>query len=459
MKNITTILLLSLAIITACKRDQGISTNPENKLNFSTDSILFDTVFTSIGSTSRSLKIFNTSKSNIQITNIRLVGGQNSPFKINVNGVSQASVNNIRVNGKDSIYLFVKAIINPTAADATFLVQDTLEFLTNGNLQKIPVVAYGQNAIYLNAKTINQDFTFKKGIPYLIFKPLNIAQNVKAKIEPGAKLYFHSNAQIMVYGTLQASGSLNDSITFCSDRTERIYRDEPGQWKGIYFAETSKDNTLNYCTVKNALVGLRVDSVSTNINPKLLITNCIIKNHTVAGIMAYNSHVVAINNLMYNCGKYVIMGLYGGNYFFYHNTIANITTSVARQTPTVLFSDNSEDGMPRFKNFNLTFTNNIVWGNVDNEFLINNTGNKPFVTNVKSNLLKTNKSYDQSNRLNTDPLFQDAKKDNYLLAANSPAQNTGIDLSLNPYYNQFIKFDLKNILRTFPSDLGCFEIK
>ncbi|TAE42971.1 MAG: hypothetical protein EAY66_00290, partial [Sphingobacteriales bacterium] len=118
-----------------------------------------------------------------------------------------------------------------------------------------------------------------------------------------------------------------------------------------------------------------------------------------------------------------------------------------------------EDGMPRFKNFNLTFTNNIVWGNVDNEFLINNTGNKPFVTNVKSNLLKTNKSYDQSNRLNTDPLFQDAKKDNYLLAANSPAQNTGIDLSLNPYYNQFIKFDLKNILRTFPSDLGCFEIK
>lgn len=459
MKNILTLCFISFVIVTACKRDQGVTFNPQNKLNFSTDSILFDTVFTSIGSTSRSIKVFNVSKNNIEITNIKLVGGLNSPFKININGISQTSVNNIRINANDSIYLFLKAVINPTIAEAPFLVQDTLEFLTNGNLQKIPIVAYGRNAIYFNAKTINDDFTFKKGIPYLIYKPLTITQSANVMVEAGAKLYFNSDARMMVYGTLQANGSIADSITFCSNRTERIYRDEPGQWKGIYFGETSKNNTLNYCSIKNSVVGLQVDSLNTDIKPKLLITNCIIKNHALAGIIVNNSHVVAINNLMFNCGRYVILGLYGGKYNFYHNTIANNNTNVGRQTPSVLFSDNNEDGSIKFKNFELDFINNIVWGNLDNEFSINNNGNKPFVSTIKSNLLKTNKTYDVSNIINADPLFKNFRRSNYLLSANSPAQNLGIDLASSIYFNQFIKFDFNNILRTQPSELGCYEIK
>ncbi|TAF43907.1 MAG: hypothetical protein EAZ64_08050 [Sphingobacteriales bacterium] len=459
MKNITTILLISMAIITSCKRDEGISINPEIKLNFSTDSILFDTVFTTIGSTARSIKVFNVSKVNIEISNIRLVGGVNSPFKININGLSQSSVNNIRVDAKDSIYVFIKAVINPTLATTPFLVQDTLEFLTNGNLQKIPLVAYGQNAVYFNAKTINEDFTFKKGIPYLIYKHLKIAQNAKVNIAPGAKLYFHSNAQMMVYGTLQANGSIKDSITFCSDRTERIYRDEPGQWKGVYIGQTSKNNNFNYCTIKNSIVGVQVDSLSTNTNPKLIVTNCIIKNHTLAGIMAYNTQIVAINNLLFNCGKYLVLGLYGGSYLFYHNTLDNSNASFGRQTPSVFFSDNTEDGSLRFNNFELQCINNIIWGNADNEFLVNNKGTKPFISSIKSNLLKATKNYGESNILNTDPFFLDAKKDNYLLTGNSPALNIGTDLSLSPYFNTFIKVDLKNIPRTFPSDVGCYEIK
>jgi hypothetical protein len=460
MKKFIYLIVLGLFAITSCKRDDAIDINPANKLNFSTDSILFDTIFTSIGSTSRTMKVFNYSKKAIQISNISLVGGSSSPFKININGVAQSSLNDVRLNGNDSLYIFVKAVINPNLANSPFLVQDTLEFLTNGNLQKIPVVAYGQNAVYLNSKTLDPNFIFTKNKPYVIFNSVTVAQNNTASIKPGARLYFHAGSKMNVYGTLLANGSLNDSITFCSDRTERIYQDEPGQWKGIHYFMNSIDNTLNYCTIKNAIIGLEVDSLSSNSKPKLLITNSIIKTHTVAGLISYSAHIVGINNLFYDCGKYLMIGLYGGNYEFYQNTFSNSNKNFTRQTPSVLFSDNTEDGISKYKKLNINFINNIVWGNMDNEFMINSKNASLLNSNIQTNLIKTIGSINQGNNiLNQDPLFQDTKKDNYLLVGNSPAQNVGTDLSANFYYNQFIKKDLSNTLRIFPSDLGCFEIK
>lgn len=461
MKKNIAFLILAVLAFTACKRDKGIDYNPNIALNFSTDSILFDTVFTTLGTTTRSFKVFNTSKNNIEISNIRLVGGATSAFKININGVAQPSVSNVRVNANDSIYVFVKAVIDPTDAATPFLVQDTLEFLTNGNLQKIPVVAFGQNAVYLNAKTITTDFTFTKTLPYIIYNTLTIAQNVTAQINAGAKLFFHSGAQMNVYGTLKANGLATDTITFCSDRTERIYRDEAGQWKGVHFFNTSSDNTLNYCTVKNALVGLQVDEVSSNLNPKLLITNSTIKNHTIAGLLAHTAHVVGINNLFYNCGKHLLVCLLGGNYNFYQNTFFNDNYNFIRNSPAVFFSDNLEDGSNTYEDFNLDFTNNIVWGSLDNEFLTNQKGSNIYTSMVLHNVLKSNKLFNNAdnNILNLDPSFEDTRKDNFKLTQGSPAENHGTNLSANLYFNSFISKDLKGVVRTFPSDLGCLEIK
>lgn len=453
-----TIYALILFVLCACKRDQSIDNNPANKLNFSTDSVLFDTVFTSKGTTSRSFKVFNVSKNNVEISNIRLVGGAKSPFKININGSNQTSLSNIILNGKDSIYIFIKAVIDPNEASAPFLVQDTLEFLTNGNLQKIPVLAYGQNAVYLNATTISNTFIFTKKIPYIIFDYLKIAPNATATVEPGAKLYFHGGAELSVYGTLKVNGALKDSVTFSSDRTERIYKDEPGQWKGVRFYETSTHNTINYCTIKNGIVGLWLDSM--NVTPKLLLTNSIIKNHTVAGVLAHNAYIVAINNIFNNCGKHLFAGRYGGNYTIYQNTFFNNNNNFIRNSPSVIFSDNLEDGADSYKNFLLEFINNIVWGSLDNEFLISQKGLKIFNAIAQNNLLKTDKFKNEGNNiLNQDPQFEDQKKENFNLATNSPASNLGFNLSLNPNFNSIIIKDLNGANRIFPSDLGCLEIQ
>lgn len=85
LTHILTIVIISLFII-SCRKEQNISTDSHLKLEFSSDSLLFDTVFTSIGSTTHELMIYNRHDDALNISNIRIVGGDSSPFKLNVDG-------------------------------------------------------------------------------------------------------------------------------------------------------------------------------------------------------------------------------------------------------------------------------------------------------------------------------------------------------------------------------------
>lgn len=450
--------LFTLAFI-ACRKEELIDTNPSTKLQFSTDSILFDTVFTSAGTTNRVLKIFNYNKNSVVISDIKLAGGNASAFKININGVATSSLSNVKIRGNDSIYVFVKAFINPNSVNAPFVVEDELSFNLNGTLEKIPVIAYGQNAVYLKGTVIRNNTTFTKDKPYIIFNFALVNENVTLNINAGAKLYFHKDAKLFVSGSLKANGTLTDSITFTSDRQERIYDDEPGQWSGIHLLRPSFNNQINYTTVKNALVGIRVDSLSNNANPKLLLTNSIVKNHEVAGVLGYTASITGINNLMFNCGQFLVIGLYGGDYIFFQNTLANFNFNFPRRSPSVYLSDNLNDNTTLTKSLRSTFTNNIIHGSLARELELSKKGTGVFVTNFTNNLIKTDQQaqFGTTNIFNQDPLFIEARKENYKLVSNSPVFKKGADLSSNFYFNAYLSKDVKGVSRVFPSTLGCFE--
>ena len=65
-------LLVTIASTTSCKKTAFYST--EN-LSFSRDTVLFDTVFTTIGSTTQQFKIYNNDSKTITIEQIELMGG------------------------------------------------------------------------------------------------------------------------------------------------------------------------------------------------------------------------------------------------------------------------------------------------------------------------------------------------------------------------------------------------
>ena len=98
----------------ACN-DEIISTDTSKKLEFSTDTLTFDTVFTTFGSTTHKLLVYNNNSQTLRISSIALSGGKDSPFRINVDGMKSDdnSFTDIEIPGKDSIYIFVEVTIDP----------------------------------------------------------------------------------------------------------------------------------------------------------------------------------------------------------------------------------------------------------------------------------------------------------------------------------------------------------
>jgi hypothetical protein len=98
-------------MIFSCRKDDKIDNSPDLKLQFSTDSLLFDTVFTSSGTTNRVLKIFNYNKNSVVISNLKLAGGSNSSFKININGVAADALQNIKIKGNERLSTLIVPVL------------------------------------------------------------------------------------------------------------------------------------------------------------------------------------------------------------------------------------------------------------------------------------------------------------------------------------------------------------
>lgn len=452
-----TILIIIVVGVFACQKEDSISTDPSAKLEFSADSILFDTVFTSTGSTTQRIKVFNRGKRAVRIQEIKLGGGASSNYQININGLATPYLHGVEIRGNDSLNIFVKVTINPNSDLLPFIVKDSIGFITNGNYQKVILSAYGQNAVFLKDVDIAANTVWDNKLPYVIYNKVKVGSEKVLTIQRGAKIYFHKNAELIIAGTLKVNGALNDSVTFSSDRLERIYADEPGQWKGLHFLQDSKDNLINYGLIKNGSIGIRVDSLSGNSNPKLLLANSMIYNMELVGVYCNNAELAAFNNIIANCGRHLIYGINGGRYNLKQNTLVNVNFQFPRTTPSLFFTDQSSQA--NTSPFSLTLINNIIWGSLQDELIVEKKGGLSFTQSILHNLIKSrdNSLGSFGNILNVDPLFKDVQQNNYYLNSGSPAINKGEDLITDPYFSSWLIRDLNGRVRLFPSDLGSYE--
>lgn len=450
-----------LILFSSCRKENIVTSNPTVKLQFSTDTVFFDTVFTSSGSTSRKLKVYNPNKNAVKISEVKLAGGNNSSYQININGQPVNVSNNIILAGKDSLNIFVKIFINPGSENLPFIVSDSLQFVTNSNKQSVQLRAYGQNAHFYNREILSGNTIWTNEKPYVVYNSLLISKDSKLTIQKGVKVFFHHGSEMLIAGTLQCEGEVSEPVDFSGDRLENIYDDEPGQWDGIHFLQTSTNNILNFTNIKNALAGVRVDSLSNNSNPKLVVNSSVIKNMQVAGLIMYNADVSVFNTLIYNCGQYLVYGALGGIYNLKHNTFAGLNFEFNRQNPAVYFADYYQANQSlQTAALSVTLTNNIIWGSNINELIIDKKGSL-FYEEVQNNLIKSSTGLQQENGniLNMDPLFFDQKKGNFKLTGTSPGLNTGLNLSTDRYLKLYLAKDLNNIERIFPSDIGCYEFE
>lgn len=343
MKRLTVPLLLLSALLVyllpACDGlEDHYSTNPNHRLSFSSDTLSFDTVFSTIGSATQQFLIYNNNSEPLNMSSIMLASGGTSGFRMNVDGRKGDSFSNIGILNQDSMFVFVEVTINPTKKDQPLLVEDSIVFITNGVKQSVLLEAYGQDVkLYKGGTTITRDTVLTAERPYLIYDSLVIARGANVRIEEGATFYMHNKANIINYGSINVTGTLDKPITFRGDRLDFILNDllpydrTPGQWGGIYFRPESYNNVMNYTIVRNGTTGLTFDE-SLPDQSKLKINNSQITNMGENLFLARNCNIEATNSEFSNAALGVVV-LIGGKYQFTHCTIANYMTLITRGKP------------------------------------------------------------------------------------------------------------------------------
>jgi hypothetical protein len=463
--NKTLLLILSLVVISlsTCKKNSFI-TGSDASINFSTDTLYFDTVFTNSGSITESVKIINTNNQKLLLSDVKLMGGANSVFKINVDGANGPSASNVELDPQDSIYIFVSVYINPTTSNLPFILQDSIQVQFNNNTRYIQLQAYGQNAHFLSGKVLSGFVNWVNDLPYVILGGLAVDTNATLTIQNGCKIYCHADAPFIVNGTLIVQGEKYDStrVYFQSDRLDAPYNNYPAGWPGIYFSGTSKDNVLEFVVINNAYQAVVALGPSTDANAKIVLNECVINNSYDAGILSVQSDVQARNCLVSNCGKNIEL-TYGGTYNFNYCTVASFSNDFIPHTNPVLSINNfSSDGSNSTYNLTANFVNCIFWGDgslaneVDiseqtsaNEFNVNFSYCLWLEKNSPSNV-KT------GNMLTMDPMFDSVNNQNmfydFHLKNVSPALGIGTVNGAPP-------FDLDGNPRVVNglTDLGCFQ--
>lgn len=454
MKPFHAFIIILVFFTVSCQKETFITTG-NAKLSVSADTLYFDTLFTSVGSVTQYFRIFNNNDQKLRLSNIRLEGGANSAFRINVDGLPGPAISNIEIEANDSVYVFVTVKIDPSLTTIPFVIQDSVRIEYNGNQKWVQLEAWGQNANFYRGRLVTGNETWTNLKPYVILHGLQVASGATLTINKGSRIYVHADAPFIIDGTLRVMGEKFDStrVVFRSDRLDEPYRDFPAAWPGIYFRETSKNNELNFAIIKNAYQGLIVLKPSPNGNPKLTLNECIIDNCYDAGILGIQSNIKAKNCLISNCGNNMVL-VNGGNYDFAHCSVVTISNNfISHKEPVFLLTNFIRDGNTVLSNpLFAIFKNCIFWGEhgtVDDEVVVNKQGSASFDVNFQNCLWKVKKDpsltpgIKSSNIIiNQNPNFDsiNAQRNyyNFRLKAGSPAVNKGIatgiflDLDANP---------------------------
>ena len=138
-------------LLTSCRNDFEFEPSTGD-LAFSRDTVYLDTVFTNIGSSTYTLKVYNRSDKDISIPSIRLGEGEASKYRLMVDGLPGKVFNDIELLAQDSMFVFIETTIDYNEyvnEENNFLYEDKIEFDSGDNYQKVELVTLVQDAVFI----------------------------------------------------------------------------------------------------------------------------------------------------------------------------------------------------------------------------------------------------------------------------------------------------------------------
>ncbi len=442
--------LLVLLLFFSCKKNKDkITTDPQAILSFSQTQITFDTIFTSVGSITKRLWVYNDNVNALSISSIALAGQSSSAYKLIIDGDEVYQKSNFLLKGRDSMQLLIRVLIDPMNQATPYLVEDSIVFTTNGMVQDVDLIAYGQDAKFITNMTLDCGTVWTNIKPYVLTGAVTVPAGCTLTVDKGTKVLFHNGASLLVDGTLLTLGEKDSIIQFKQDKLTNYYKNVPGQWKGVVIHSGSKNNKLRYTEIMNAESAFILEEeIDGDTIPELMLENTIVKNCSKDAIVVTNSDFYAVNSLLSNSIGYLVNTSSGGNVYLDYCTLANYSYDFFRDVPILNLSNQNSNVSNALV---AKFRNVIVWGDKTEELTLSDNGTSGFDFTSTNCLYKSSAAIiGINNLLNQDPKFESEVNQKFFLTDTSPAIDSGI---LLPLYTE----DLLGVTRDANPDRGCYE--
>lgn len=463
-------LLLSLLIgigffLGTCEFDEDITKDSSAKLNFSTDTVFFDTLFRTVATATKRMKAYNPNDESVRIDEIALMGGEASKFRVNINGEPVNAVNDLKLRAKDSLFVFVELTIDQSRPNNPYLVRDSLRFLTNGNEQFVNLTAYGRHVIIHREEILRSDQTWNADTPHLIVDFALVDSTSKLQIPAGTEIYGTGGSGLFVEGSLEVSGTANNPVTFEGARPEPEFEGEPGQWQGIRLLPASKSNVIEHAIIKEGNVGLQVDSFASNENVKLRLQSTRISDMANVGLAGFSTSILAQNSIVNDCCGNLVACQDGGTYQFLHCTLMASTCVCSPDGNAVVFENDPSVGRDSLR---VTLLNSIAYSFKESAIQLQSTASGDQINPVfRYSLIKVGEQapdviqelVDTTNLKNERPLFESICENDFNLTEQSTAIDAG--MAISPELQRLgLDRDFQGDERQVDSpDMGAIEFK
>nr|WP_294861932.1 right-handed parallel beta-helix repeat-containing protein [uncultured Fluviicola sp.] len=459
-------ILASLTLTnSACKKKNLFG---DGNLSFSTDTLVFDTVFTTIGSTTKYFKIYNPQNKALKISNVELMGGSASKFKLNLDGLQGTSFSDLEIPSGDSLFCFVEVKLSVNGQNLPVIVEDSVRFTTNGEDQYVKLAAWGQDMYYHysdfsvpngNGLNLNEG-TWQNDKPHVIYNAAFVDSAKTLNIIGGTHIYLHKGAILWNYkGTLNIDGDYSNKVTIQGDRLEASYKDVPGQYYGVYLQE-ARPSLIDNVIIKNAIAGIHVDSRDAAFSQNTLtISNTEILNAASYGLFLFNGpKVYGENVLVHSTGVHSLLVLQGADFTFNQCDFLGYGSGEGT-TPAVGISNHytNSQGTTIITDIpNANFNNCVIYGSSGEHLAIDTIQTGGLTLNFhfrNSVILKSNLGNAMfTSCSNSNPLFVWPEADNFMFSSTSSS------LSNNGNQTYTTAQDIRGVGRNSPPDIGVYDI-
>ena len=466
------LLALATALLTAyaCEVETEFVTGQAVQLRFSQDTLTFDTVFTDRGSATRLIKVYNDGDEPVMIDRISVAGMTGVNYTFNADGFRGPLAEDVIIWGRDSIFVFVEVEVDPTDPEhvSPFIAEDRLRFTTGATRREVTLLAFGQNAFYINGRNAGGLFAIRcdggtavlpQDLPTVIYGAAFIDSCVVQAL-PGTRIYVHGgvqrnreqvggsgifNAGIIrteAGGSLQLLGTLDNPVIVRTDRLEAEFAEAVGSYRGLWFGAGSRGNIIRHARLTNAILGVQVDSAA-----QLTVENSTIAHTRGSALNARLAEVTVRNSLFHSNFAENIVITDGGRYVLDHLSVGSFGQTAAA---LAAFNFNPDPNLPDDQRFvyplDLRVRNSILGGNDNNELILADgaAGEEPdlFRVRIDNSVVRTNDEFLQTqmglfadfygricrgcvNLDFSDPLFLNVGEDDYHLDTMSVARDIG----------------------------------